>query len=210
MRERLHLHQTRTIICIGGTMSGPTELLRHARQRAEALRARYRAAGFWSAAAGRRRARRPRRGIRRGSRCRAGAIELTYAELDERDRRWPAARWRTRASRASTPVSAGGRQRRGLGGRRARRDARSTRWCCWCRAAPGRRRSPTSSRARVRVTAWRRTGRRSPSRCRRRCTGSTLSMTTSRRGRATRSRCARPTSRPSCCTPRAPRPSRRA
>lgn len=30
-------------------MTGPTELLRHARRRAEELRPRYRAAGFWTA-----------------------------------------------------------------------------------------------------------------------------------------------------------------
>ena len=64
-------------------MSGPTELLRHARQRAESLRDRYRAAGFWSpqpvdvvrfAAA-----RHPSRLALQGR-----GIELTYAALDER------------------------------------------------------------------------------------------------------------------------------
>ena len=64
-------------------MSGPTELLRHARQRAESLQDRYRTAGFWSphavdvvrlAAA-----RHPSRLALQGR-----GIELTYAALDER------------------------------------------------------------------------------------------------------------------------------
>ena len=64
-------------------MSGPTELLRHARQRAESLRDRYRTAGFWSphpvdvvrfAAA-----RHPSRLALQGR-----GIELTYAALDKR------------------------------------------------------------------------------------------------------------------------------
>lgn len=64
-------------------MSGPTELLRHAHRRAEELRPRYRAAGFWTAepldvvrsAAGRH----PTRlaVVGRG-------VEMTYGELDER------------------------------------------------------------------------------------------------------------------------------
>ena len=64
-------------------MSGPTELLRHARQRAESLQDRYRTAGFWSphavdvvrlAAE-----RHPSRVALQGR-----DIELTYAALDER------------------------------------------------------------------------------------------------------------------------------
>ena len=64
-------------------MSGPTELLRHARQRAESLRARYRAAGFWSPRAvdvvRLAAARHPSRLALQGR-----GIELTYAALDER------------------------------------------------------------------------------------------------------------------------------
>jgi acyl-CoA synthetase (AMP-forming)/AMP-acid ligase II len=64
-------------------MSGPIDLLRHARLRVEALRPRFRAAGFWSAqpldvvrfAA----ARNPTR-----TALAARGTELTYAELDER------------------------------------------------------------------------------------------------------------------------------
>jgi acyl-CoA synthetase (AMP-forming)/AMP-acid ligase II len=64
-------------------MSGPTELLRHARQRAESLQDRYRTAGFWSphaidvvrSAA----ARHPSRLALQGR-----GIEVTYAALDER------------------------------------------------------------------------------------------------------------------------------
>ena len=64
-------------------MSGPTELLRHARQRAESLRDRYRTAGFWSPHAVdvvRLAAQRhPTRIALQGR-----DIELTYAALDER------------------------------------------------------------------------------------------------------------------------------
>ena len=64
-------------------MGGPSELLQHARQRAEALRGRYRVAGFWSqdpvdvvrSAV----ARHPTRLALAGR-----SVELTYAELDKR------------------------------------------------------------------------------------------------------------------------------
>ena len=64
-------------------MTGPTELLRHARQRAESLRDRYRTAGFWSSRAvdvvRSAAERHPSRVALQGR-----DIELTYAALDER------------------------------------------------------------------------------------------------------------------------------
>ena len=83
-------------------MSGPTELLRHAQLRAEALRTRYRAAGLWS----------PQpadvvryAAMRHPSRLafKDRGIELTYAELDERIDR-AAACWRSAGVTASTPI----------------------------------------------------------------------------------------------------------
>lgn len=64
-------------------MTGPTELLRHARRRAEELRPRYRAAGFWTAEpidlVGPTAARHPAR-VAVADR----GAELTYGELDKR------------------------------------------------------------------------------------------------------------------------------
>ncbi len=121
MRERLHLRTRESAFASEESMSGPTELLRHARARAETLRRRYRSAGFWSAA--------PLDVIRSAAAAHPDLLALqdrktalTYAQLDERVDR---VGWRAAGRRGDGVDSAGaGRgQRRRLHRRRARRDS---------------------------------------------------------------------------------------